>query len=70
LIFTTHSSNVCANLKLMLEIQKLLSGLQFLRLGKQAAANSVRPGAKDCRVATHTFLLDLQALAHQISKIF
>jgi hypothetical protein len=44
--------------------------LRFLPPEKQAAANSVRPGARDCRVAINTFLLDLQAYAHQIRKIF
>ena len=69
-MFTTQLSNPCATLNSLLEIQELLPVLQFLPPEKQAAANSVRPGARDCRVAINTFLLDLQAFAHQIGKIF
>ena len=69
-MFTTQLSKPCATFKLRFEMQKLLPVLQFLPPEKQAAANSVRPGARNCRVAIRTFLLDLQAFAHQIGKIF
>ncbi len=69
-MITTLLSNPCARLNSLLNMQNLLPVLQFLPLEKQAAANSVKPGARDCRVAINTFLLDLQAYAHQIRKIF
>ena len=68
-MFTTCLSNPCANLKFLLGIQKLLPVLRFLPPEKQAAANSVRPGARNCRVVITACLLNLQALAHQIGKI-
>ena len=68
-MITTLSSNPCARLNSLLNMRNLLPVLWFLPPEKQAAANSVRPGAKDCRVVITAFLLDLQALAHEIGKI-
>ena len=68
-MFTTCLSKPCASFKFLLDIQNLLPVLRFLPPVKQEAANSVTRGARDCRVAITAFLLDLQALAHEIGKI-
>ena len=69
-MFTTNLSNPCATFKFLLGFFESPPFWQFLPPKKQAAANSVRPGVRNCRVVITTYLLNLQAHAYQISIIF